>query len=154
MVGRLSRCVTGRRPRDVRTTLTDLDSQSSENRELSQGYVANQRRLCHLWRYGLQRGASVGTPWLQDEDMGQEEVPSLSICLSIYLSNLQQAGCPFENKVREIYFYKEVFRFVHWSSFIIFDHVLGWVYEMYATMSTQFLVSTTTYITWKSLENK
>ena len=40
----------------------------------------------HLWRYGLQEGASVGTHWLQEEDIGQEEVPSLSICLSIYLS--------------------------------------------------------------------
>ena len=32
-------------------------------------------------------GASFGTLWLPEEDMGQEEVPYLSICLSIYLSN-------------------------------------------------------------------
>ena len=31
-------------------------------------------------------GANVGTLWFLEEDMGQE-VPSLSICLSIYLSN-------------------------------------------------------------------
>ena len=29
--------------------------------------------------------ASVGTPWLLEEDVGQEEISSLSICLSIYL---------------------------------------------------------------------
>ena len=79
-----SRCLTGRRPRDMRTTRSDLDSQSSQNRESSQGYAAEQRR------HGLQGGASVGTRWLQEEDMGQEEVPSLSICLSIYRSNLQK----------------------------------------------------------------
>ena len=69
--------------------------QSSQNRESSQGYAAGKRRLGRLWRYGFQRSASVGAPWPQEEDMGQEEVPSLSICLSIYLSNLQQTGCPF-----------------------------------------------------------
>ena len=55
--------------------------------------IRNQSEaLGHLWLYGLQGGASNGTTWLQEEDMGQEEVPSLSICLSIYL--LQQTVCP------------------------------------------------------------
>ena len=53
------------------------------------------RGVSDVWQYGLQEGASVGTPWLQEEDMEQEEVPSLSIFLSIYLSNLQQTVCPF-----------------------------------------------------------
>ena len=30
---------------------------------------------------------------------------------------------PFENKVWEIYFYKDVYSFVHWSSYIMFDYV-------------------------------
>ena len=79
----------------MRTTRSDLDNQASQNRESSQGYTADQRRLWRLWQYGLQGGASADTPWLQEEDMGQEEVPSLSICLSIYLSNLQLTVCPF-----------------------------------------------------------
>ena len=37
----------------------------------------------------------LAPPWLQEIDMGQEEVPYLSICLSIYLSNSQQTGYPF-----------------------------------------------------------
>ena len=42
---------------------------------------------------------------------------------------------PFENKVWEIFFYKEVCSFVHWSSYIMFDYVLhifvyvSWVYN-------------------------
>ena len=32
-----------------------------------------------------------------------EEVPSLSICLSIYLSNNKELLVPFENKMREIF---------------------------------------------------
>ena len=38
---------------------------------------------------------NLGTPWLQKEDMGKEKVPSLSVCLSIYLSNLQLTEGPF-----------------------------------------------------------
>ena len=110
--------------RDMRTTRSDLDSQSSQNQQTSQGYTTNQE---------VSVVSDVGTPWLQEEDMGQEEVPSLSVCLSIYLSNLQQTCAPLENKMREIYFIKKCVSFVHWSSFIIFDYVLGWVYEKYMT---------------------
>ena len=55
--------------------------QSAENRESSEGHAGGQRRL------GLQGGASSGTPWPQEEDIGQEDILYLSICLSIYLSN-------------------------------------------------------------------
>ena len=48
------------------------------------------------------RLAIAGTRWLLEEDMWQDEVLSLSICLSIYLSNLQKLGVPFENKMRDI----------------------------------------------------
>ena len=41
------------------------------------------------------KGASFGAPWPPEEDKGQEEVLSLWICLSIYLSNQQQTVGPF-----------------------------------------------------------
>ena len=84
--------------------------------------------LGHFWQYGLQGGANVGTPRLQEEDKGQEEVFSLSICLSIYLSNLQQTVCPFENKMRGRYFYKEVC-FVH--SLNLVNHVWYYTTQVY-----------------------
>ena len=61
------------------TTRSDLDR--AENQESSLGHAADQR----VWSYltiQLARDASVGTPWLLEEDTGQE-VPSLSIYLSI-----------------------------------------------------------------------
>ena len=61
----------------MRTTRSDLDSQSSQNRESSQGYAADQRR-----QVISDDTACKGVQALE-EDMGQEEVPSLSICLSI-----------------------------------------------------------------------
>ena len=74
------------------------------------------------WRYGLQGGANVGTRWLQEEDMGQEEVPLLSICLSTYLSNLQKTVVPFSRiKWIRYIFIKKCVSFVHLSSFIIFE---------------------------------
>ena len=33
-----------------------------------------------------------------------------------------------------------MFRFVHWSSFIIFNYVLGWVYDKHTTPCPRFLV--------------
>ena len=41
--------------------------------------------------------------------MGQEEVPSLSICLSIYLSTNNKLWALFENKMRDIFFIKRCF---------------------------------------------
>ena len=72
-------------------------TQSAENLELSEGYATGQRRL------GLRGGASVGTPWLTEEGMGQKEVPSLSICLSINLSTNSKLWTPYGNKMRDIF---------------------------------------------------
>ena len=55
----------------------------------------------------LQGGASVGAPWLQEEDMGRRSPLSLCICLSIYLSTNNKRWAPFG--ICEIYFYQEVF---------------------------------------------
>ena len=72
-------CVlTGRRPYDNHVVRF---RQSAGNRESGQGHAAEQRCL------GLKGGASVDTHWLPEKSMGQEEVPYLSICLSVYLSN-------------------------------------------------------------------
>ena len=49
----------------------------------------------------LARGFKQWHPWLPEEGMGQEEVPSLS--LSIYLSNNNKLWAPFKNKMRDIF---------------------------------------------------
>ena len=84
--------------------MTQSDLESAENRESSQGHAANQRCLrghsddtaCK----GVQVLASLAS---RKKIWGQEEVPSLSICLSIYFSNQQQTVGPFENKMRDIF---------------------------------------------------
>ena len=113
-VSRFNRCVTGRRPRDNYAVRFRL---GTENRESSLRHAAYQRRFGPLWRYGLQEGASVGTPWPQEEDMGQEVVPFLYMSLHLSLKLTTICG-PLSRIKWEIYFYKEVFR-----SFIIFDYV-------------------------------
>ena len=99
-----NRYVTGRRPRDENNTVRFR--QSAENRESREEHAAEQRRL---WRHSLQGGASVGTPWLPEEDMGQEEVPYLNICLSVYLPTNNKQRVPFENKMRDMFFIKKCF---------------------------------------------
>ena len=109
----------------MRTTRSYLDNLSSLNR-VEPGIRS---------RYDLKGGANVGTPGLQVEDMGQGEAPSLSLCLSIYLSNLQHIVFPFrEWNEKERFLKRSVFRFVNRNSFIIFDYVLRWVYEKYTTL--------------------
>ena len=70
---------------------SQYQSESRVEREIR----TRSEALGRLWRYGLQEGASFGDPWIQEEDMGQEEFPSLSVCLAIYLSDLQQIVRPF-----------------------------------------------------------
>ena len=70
-VGRSSKCVTGRRPRDMRIARSDLDSpvrierRTRDTQPIRGVSVVSDDTAC-------KGGASVGTPWL-------------SICLSIYL---------------------------------------------------------------------
>ena len=80
----------------MRTTRSDLDCQSSQRidslardmQPIGGVRVVSNDSVC--------QGVQVLAPhWLQEEDIGQEEVPFLSICLSIYLSNLQQTVSPF-----------------------------------------------------------
>ena len=91
----------------------------SESR-VKPGKPSRSEVLGHLWWYSLQGGASVGTPWLLPEIMS----PSLSICLSIYLSNLQQTVCPLSRIKWEIYFYKE-------ECFVLFIEVCSLSFIMF-----------------------
>ena len=90
-------CVTRRRQCDENHAVRFRER---ECRELGveQG-TANQR--CH----GLQGGASVGTPWLPEEDMGRSPL-SEYICLSIYLSTNNKLWALLENKMRDIFIKK------------------------------------------------
>ena len=47
-------------------------------------------------------------------------------CLHLPLTHTKHH--PFENKVWEIYFYKEVYSFVHWSSYIVLDYVSAYIF--------------------------
>ena len=61
-----NRCVTGRRPRDENHVVRFGQRAENHSRE---GYAANQRVRSSLT--SLQGGASVGTPWLPEEDIGR-----------------------------------------------------------------------------------
>ena len=67
----------------------------------------------------LQGGASVSTPWLPEEDMRRSP---LSEYISLHPSLTHHRSInPFENKVWEIYFYKEVCSFIEVRK--LFDYV-------------------------------
>ena len=92
----------------------------------------------------LQGGAGVGTPWLLEEDMGRRSPLSEYMSHHLFLTHHRIIN-PCENKVWEIYFYKEVCLFVHWSSWIMFDYVYAyicicmWVYNTFLIISTAHL---------------
>ena len=56
---------------------------------------------------------------------------------------------PLENKVWEIYFYKEVCLFVHWSSSFMFDYVSAcicmWLYNIFINRDRCFIVEQSEY---------
>ena len=55
--------------------------------------------------------------------------------MSLHLSLKLTTNCVslLRIKWKRYIFIKKCVSFVHWSSFIIFDYVLGWVYEKYTT---------------------
>ena len=63
----------------------------------------------------LQWGASVGTPWLQEEYMERSNLLSEYMSLHPSLAHHKNIN-PLVNKVWEIYFYEEVCSFAHGSS--------------------------------------
>ena len=81
----------------MRTMRSDLDSQSSQNRESSEGYAADQRRsvdsddtACK----GVQELAPTGS---RKKIWAKKKSPLwVYVSLSIYLSNIQQTVCLFQ----------------------------------------------------------
>ena len=81
-----------------------------------------QRIVVELWTRSrteasltsLQGGASVGISWLLEEDMGRRSPLSEYMSLHPPLTHHRSIN-PIENKLWEIYFYKEVCAFIHWS---------------------------------------
>ena len=105
---RSNRCVTGMRSRDENHAVRFR--QSAENR-----VECGTRSQTEVSLTSLQGGTSIGTPWLLKEDMGRRSPLSEYMSLHPSLTHHRNIN-PFENKVWEIYFYKEVCWFVHWSS--------------------------------------
>ena len=132
-VGRSSRCVTGRRPHDKRTTQSDLDSQASQNRESNQEYAADQRRLWHLWRYGLQWEYKRWHPLAPGRRRYGARSP-LSEYMSLYLSLKLITNCGPLSRIKliEIYFYQEVC-FVRSLKFVHYHWLCSWLclWEVY-----------------------
>ena len=78
------------------------------------------------------RQRALGLQWPTVEQPSQDEKEVLLCQYSslfpspAHLSHTTNIN-PFENKVWEIYFYKEVCSFIHWSSYIIFDYVSAYI---------------------------
>ena len=75
---------------------------------------------------------------------------NIAVCPRLQLiSHTQQKHHPFENKVWEIYFYKEVYSFVHWSHYcwlfplifvIVYMQLYGCEYTTFDNFSMQLKV--------------
>ena len=93
----------------MRITRSDLDRVQR---------IAVERGTCSLSEASLtslQGGASVGTSWLLEENTGRGSPLSEYMSFNSYITHHRNIN-PFENKVWEIYIFKEVCLFVHWSS--------------------------------------
>ena len=106
-----NRCLTGRRPRDKNHAVRFR--RSAENR--------SQTRDTQPIRGVSDELASVCKSWHLLALGRRYEKKKSSLWL--YVSPPHRNINPFENKVWEIYFYKEVCSFVHWNSWIMFDYV-------------------------------
>ena len=82
----------------------------------------------------LERGCKRWHPKLPEENMGRKSPLSEYMSLHPSLTHHRNINS-FENKVWEIYFYKEVCSFVHWSLSIMFDYVSAYiVFRLYNNM--------------------
>ena len=52
---------------------------------------------------------------------------NIAVCPRLQLTSYTQETSPFENEVWEIYFYKEVCSFVHWSMYIMFAYIYSYI---------------------------
>ena len=93
--------------------------------------LSRRRKRC----YPLAPGRRFGTRWIP-----------LSEYMILHLSLKLTTNCvPLSRIKRDMYFYKEVCFVCSWSSFIIFDYVLGWVYEKYRTLEAALHKSVTVW---------
>ena len=99
---RSCRCVTRRRSRDENHVV--CFRQSAENRSRALDTQPIRSSLT-----SFQGGASVGIPWLREEDMGRRSPLSEYMSLHPSLRHHRNIN-PFENNVWEIYFFKECVR--------------------------------------------
>ena len=83
----------------------------------------------------LARGCKRWHPLSPGRRYGARRSP-LSEYMSLHLSlKLTTNYVPLSRIKWDTFLWRSVFRFVNWSSFIIFDYVLGWVYDKYTTQS-------------------
>ena len=132
-VGRSSRCATGRGPRDRRTTRSDLDSQSNQSRV--------EPGICSRSDASLQ---ALAPPGSRKKIWGKKKSP-LWVYVSPSISQIYNKLCaPFENKMREIYFYKEVC-FVRSLKFVLYLWLCSWLglWEVYNTNRSFWLIDGT-----------
>ena len=117
--------------------------ESSRSRWTLNNNITSTQTAWVSWRQGAELRASdwqraLGPQWLTVEQpeprwgrsaamvrrtLGQNNSPSLSPLTS----HTQLTSTLFENKMWEIYFYKEVCSFVHWISYIMFDYVSAYI---------------------------
>ena len=91
-----NRCETGRRPRDENHVVRL--SQCAENRSR-----ARDTKSIRGVSDELAKGCKRCPPPDSQKKIGEEEVLSLSICLSLYLSTNIKLEALFENKMRDIF---------------------------------------------------
>ena len=115
---RSNRCVTRRRPRDENHM--DKFRQSAEKQSWAKDTQPSRGVSDDTACKGVQALASPGS-W---EKIWDKKKFPLCVYISPSISQITNWG-PLSRIKWEIYFCKQVFR-----SFIIFDYVLGWVYEM------------------------
>ena len=90
--------------------------ESVGQRETSCRQRALRPSMTHGWANQPRWGRSAA---MVRRTLGQNNSLSPSPAHLSHTTNIN----PFQNKVREIYFYKEVSSFVHWSSYTMFDYV-------------------------------
>ena len=103
----------------------------------SQTVGVSWRQDPELRASGRQRALGPQWPTVEQPSQDEKEVllgqySSLSPSPA-HLSHTDNFN-PFENKMWEIYFYKEACSFVHWSSYIMLDYVSAYIMYMYAAV--------------------
>ena len=119
--------------RDMRTTRSDLNSAVRiESRAWDTQPIRGVRSSLTI---RLARGWKHWHPLAPGRIYGTRRSP-LYEYMFLHLSLKLTTNCVPLSRIRwkRYTFLKKYVSFVHWSSFIIFDYVLGWVYEKYTTL--------------------